>query len=74
MSLLKLDLIISQIVELSLEEKSNDPVRNIYSVCINISNKIDSIMCELREQERHAKTHSETPSLDRCIHALHREH
>lgn len=48
----KLDLIVSQIVELSLEEKSNDPVRNIHSISINVSNKIESVMCELRKQER----------------------
>ena len=64
MSLSKLDLIISQIVELSLEEKSNDPVRNLYSVCINISNKIDSVMCELREQERYAKINQKITTLD----------
>ena len=71
MSLSKLDLIISQIVELSLEEKSNDPVRNLYSVCINISNKIDSIMCKLREQERYAKINQKITTLDRRIYALH---
>lgn len=48
----QLDLIVSMIVELSLEEKSDDPVRNIYSVTINIANRIESIMRELREQER----------------------
>ena len=48
----KLDLIVSQIIELSLEEKSDDSVRNIFSVTINISNKIASIMKDLREQER----------------------
>uniref|UniRef100_A0A6H1ZCM8 Uncharacterized protein n=1 Tax=viral metagenome TaxID=1070528 RepID=A0A6H1ZCM8_9ZZZZ len=51
----QLDLIVSQIVELSLEEESNDPVRNIHSVCLNVDNKIEAIMCELREQERKEK-------------------
>ena len=68
----KLDLIVSQIAELSLEEKSDDPVRNLFSVSVNVSNKIGSIMCELRKQERnYAPTHSQTPRLDQCLHALH---
>jgi hypothetical protein len=43
------------IVELSLEEKSEDPVRNIYSVTIAVDNRIENIMSELREQERRGK-------------------
>jgi len=49
------DEIVSQILELSLEEKSNDPVRNLYSVCLSVDNKIESIICKLREQERRRK-------------------
>lgn len=57
----KLDLIISQIIELSLEETSNDPVRNIHSVTIVLNNMIESIMKDIREQERKcASTHSQT--------------
>ena len=52
----KLDLIVSQIIELSLEEKSDDPVRNIHSVTIVIDNKIESIMNGIREQERQCAT------------------
>lgn len=52
----QLDLIVSQIVKLSLEESSNDPVRNIYSISIDIANKIENIMRDIREQERKEKT------------------
>lgn len=55
MNLSKLDQIVSLIVELSLEEKSDDPVRNIHSVSISVSNKLESIMCKLREQERRTR-------------------
>lgn len=48
----ELDIIVSEIVRLSLEEKSPDPVRNIYSICINLSNKIEAVMCRLRDEER----------------------
>lgn len=51
----KLDLIISQIIELSLEENSDDPVRNIHSVTISVDNKIETIMRDIREQERRAQ-------------------
>jgi len=59
-----LNLIVSKIAELSLEEKSDDPVRNIHSIMIRVDNEIESIMCELRKQERYAKTHSEATQLD----------
>ena len=48
----QLELIVSSIVELSLKEKSDDPVRNIHSVCVSVDNKIETIMKDLREQER----------------------
>ena len=48
----KLDLIVSQIVELSLEQDSDDPVRDIHSVSVDVDNKIENIMRDLREQER----------------------
>ena len=48
----KLDLIVSQIVELSTKEKSDDPVRNLYSIMIVIDNRIESIMKDMREIER----------------------
>ena len=51
----KLDLIVSQIIELSLEQDSNDPVRNIHSVSVDVDNKIENIMRDVREQERQCK-------------------
>lgn len=48
----KLDLIVSQIIELSLEENSDDPVRNIHSITVSIDNKIEAIMRDIRHQER----------------------
>ena len=48
----KLDLIVSQIVELSTKEKSDDPVRNLHTVAVAIDNRIESIMKDMREIER----------------------
>ena len=48
----KLDIIIPMIVELSLEQDTSDPVRAIHSVTMDVDNRIEAIMCELREQER----------------------
>jgi len=48
----KLDKIVSQIVEISTKEKSDDPVRNLHSVTIYIDNRIESIMNDMREIER----------------------
>ena len=52
----RIDLIVSQIVELSLEKKSPDPVRNIHSISLTVDNKIEDIMRNLREQERKEKS------------------
>ena len=51
----KLDKIVSQIVEISTKEKSDDPVRNLHSVTIYIDNRIESIMKDMREIERRMK-------------------
>ena len=51
-----IDLIVSQIIELSLDQGSNDPVRNIHSITIEIDSRIESIMRDLREQERQCAT------------------
>jgi len=51
----RLDPIVSKIVELSTEEKSDDPVRNLHSVTVAIDNKIEFIMCDMRETERRMK-------------------
>jgi len=50
--MISVDKIVSQIVELSLEKSSNDPVRNIYSVSMEISLEICKIMQIIRTQER----------------------
>jgi len=44
--------IVSKIVELSLNESSDDPVRNIYSVHLKVSNGIGNIMRDTLKQKR----------------------
>ena len=50
--MISVDKIVSQIVELSLKKSSDDPVRNIYSVSVEIGSKICEVMRLIRVQER----------------------
>ena len=44
--------IVAKIVELSLEKDSNDSVRNIYSVLMDIRSETGKVMKAVRDQER----------------------
>ena len=46
------NIVVSDIVELSLEVHTGDPVRDIYSVMTDIDTDICKIMNSLRQQER----------------------
>lgn len=67
MNQLKLDLIVSKIVELSTKEESNDPVRNLHSIALAIDNKIESIMKDMREIERRINDNVNSKSNDGSI-------
>jgi len=45
------DKIVSQIAELSLKKESSDPVRNIYSVMMEVNLNLCEIMRLMRQQE-----------------------
>ena len=47
-----IDLIVTQIVEFSLEYDTNDEVRNLYSALMDVSIGIGKVMEQIREQER----------------------
>uniref|UniRef100_A0A6M3KFI9 Uncharacterized protein n=1 Tax=viral metagenome TaxID=1070528 RepID=A0A6M3KFI9_9ZZZZ len=51
-----IDLIVAQIIELSLQNNTGDEVRNIYSVLMEVSLKVGDIMRLIKEQSKLCQT------------------
>lgn len=47
-----IDLVVSQIVELSFKYDTEDDIRNIYSALMDVSMRVGKVMKQIREQER----------------------
>lgn len=47
-----IETVVADIVELSLERGTGDPVRDIYAVLMDVSLKISELFREIREQEK----------------------
>ena len=47
-----INIIVSQIIELALNINSNDQVRDIYSILLDVNLSVGEIMCKTLEQGR----------------------